>query len=171
MRGGSKPLHFPLGRKGITPLLPPPAHRTLRMDGCRHGRTRRNKGHIGNKSGPGRAQLGRTNVIIYRGNTSSCKRGARHRTRNERTQIPSSKTSVLHIHCPNSMQVPVSTLSKDSVRGVHGIRKLRHYFQDCSITVASEVPLNDIINNRDATDRIAKWAIELLPFDITYKPR
>ena len=39
--------------------------------------------------------------------------------------------------------------------------------------VASEVPLNDIINNRDAIGRIAKWAIELLPFDITYsyKPR
>ena len=37
--------------------------------------------------------------------------------------------------------------------------------------VASEVPLNDIINNRDATGRIVKWAIELLPFDITYKPR
>ena len=50
-------------------------------------------------------------------------------------------------------------------------RKLRHYFQECSITVASEVPLNDIINNRDATGWIAKWAIELLPFDITYKPR
>ena len=50
-------------------------------------------------------------------------------------------------------------------------RKLRHYFQECSITVASEVPLNDIINNRDATGRIAKWDIELLPFDITYQPR
>ena len=50
-------------------------------------------------------------------------------------------------------------------------RKLRHYFQECSITVASEAPLNDIINNSDATGRIAKWAIELLPFDITYKQR
>ena len=37
--------------------------------------------------------------------------------------------------------------------------------------VASEVPLNDIINNRDAIGQIAKWAIELLPFDIIYKPR
>jgi hypothetical protein len=36
--------------------------------------------------------------------------------------------------------------------------------------VASEVPLNDIINNRDAMGRIAKWAIELLPFEIVYKP-
>ena len=50
-------------------------------------------------------------------------------------------------------------------------RKLGHYFQECSITVASEVPLNDTIKNRDATCRIAKWAIELLPFDITSKPR
>ena len=50
-------------------------------------------------------------------------------------------------------------------------RKPRHYFQECSIIVASEVPLNDIINNRDATGWIDKWAIKLLPFDITYKPR
>ena len=50
-------------------------------------------------------------------------------------------------------------------------RNLRHYFQEFLITVASEVPLNNIINNRDATGRIAKWVIELLPFDITYKPR
>ena len=50
-------------------------------------------------------------------------------------------------------------------------RKLRHYFQECSITVASEVPLKDITNNRDATGWMAKWAIEILPFDITYKPQ
>ena len=50
-------------------------------------------------------------------------------------------------------------------------QKLRHYFQECSITVASEVPLNNIINNHDATGWISKWAIELLPFDITCKPR
>ena len=36
-------------------------------------------------------------------------------------------------------------------------QKLQHYFQECSITVASEVPLNDIINNRDAMGWIAKW--------------
>ena len=30
---------------------------------------------------------------------------------------------------------------------------------------------NFLINNRDATGQIAKWAIELLPFDVTYKPR
>ena len=33
-------------------------------------------------------------------------------------------------------------------------RKLRHYFQECSITVASEVPLNDIINNATPRARL-----------------
>ena len=37
--------------------------------------------------------------------------------------------------------------------------------------MASELPLIDIINNHDAIGRIAKWAIVLLPFDLTYKPR
>ena len=28
----------------------------------------------------------------------------------------------------------------------------------------------DFINNRDATGRVVKWAMELLPFEIVYKP-
>lgn len=50
-------------------------------------------------------------------------------------------------------------------------QKLQHYFQECSVAVASEVPLNDIIYNRDATGRISKWAIEILHSEIMYKPR
>ena len=69
------------------------------------------------------------------------------------------------------MQIPIPTYQKIAYAVFVAPRKLRHYFQECSIAVASKVPLNDIVNNRDATGRIAKWAIELLPFDITYKPR
>lgn len=50
-------------------------------------------------------------------------------------------------------------------------RKLRHYFQEHSITVVSKAPLGDIINNAEATGRVAKWGIELAAFDIHYKPR
>ena len=141
MRGDSKPLYLPLSRKGITPLLPPATHRTLRVDGCRHSRTRRNQSHTGNKSGPGRAQHGRTNAIIYRGNSSSCERGPRCQTRNGRTQVPPSKTSLLSVHCPNSMQVMVPALSKDSVRGVYGIPEaatlLSRVFNNSSIGSAT----------------------------------
>ena len=31
--------------------------------------------------------------------------------------------------------------------------------------------MRDIINNSDATGRVAKWGIELSAFDIEYKPR
>ena len=50
-------------------------------------------------------------------------------------------------------------------------RKLRHYFQEHSITVLSKAPLSDIINNSDATGRVTKWGIELAAFEITYKRR
>jgi hypothetical protein len=50
-------------------------------------------------------------------------------------------------------------------------RKLRHYFYDHKITVVTKAPLKDIINNSDATGRVAKWGIELASFDIDYKPR
>ena len=121
MRGGSKPLYLPLGRKGPTPLPPPSVRRALRVDRCSHGRTRQNKSHLGNKSSPGRAKHWRTNAIIHCSNPSGRKRSAHHRTRNGRTQIPPSKAGLLCVHCPYSMQVTVPALSKDCVRGIYGI--------------------------------------------------
>src|ERR1041385_5169310 len=58
---------------------------------------------------------------------------------------------------------------------VHGVfmasRKLKHYFQEHPVTVVSSAPLADIIQNREATGRIAKWAIELGAYHIKYEPR
>ena len=51
------------------------------------------------------------------------------------------------------------------------LRKLRHYFQEHPITVVSKAPLSSIINNYDATGRVAKWGIELAAFEINYKAR
>ena len=50
-------------------------------------------------------------------------------------------------------------------------RKLRHYFQGHTITMVSKAPLGDIINNTNATGRVAKWGIELAAFDIKYQSR
>ena len=36
--------------------------------------------------------------------------------------------------------------------------------------MVSKAPLKDIINNADATGRVAKWGIELAAFNIHYKP-
>src|SRR3954466_5719625 len=43
-------------------------------------------------------------------------------------------------------------------------KKLKHYFEEHPIKVICEAPIADILNNKDASDRIAKWAIELSPY-------
>ena len=50
-------------------------------------------------------------------------------------------------------------------------RKLKEYFLGHPITVVSSAPLGDIIQNREATWRVAKWAIELGPHGLKYMPR
>jgi hypothetical protein len=50
-------------------------------------------------------------------------------------------------------------------------RKLSHYFQAHQIEVHTLSTLGEILNNREATGKIAKWAIELTMYDIVYKPR
>ena len=49
---------------------------------------------------------------------------------------------------------------------VHG--KLKKYFLGHPITVVSSAPLGDIIQNREATGRVAKWAVELGPHGLKY---
>src|SRR5512139_539619 len=50
-------------------------------------------------------------------------------------------------------------------------RKLSHYFQGHSVTVVTSFPLGDILHNREANGRIAKWALELMSLDISFKHR
>jgi hypothetical protein len=48
-------------------------------------------------------------------------------------------------------------------------RKLRHYFQEYSISVVTDYPLSDILRNQDATGRISKWEVELGALNIDFK--
>ena len=48
-------------------------------------------------------------------------------------------------------------------------RRLSHYFQEHQVMVINEAPLNSILNNPEATGRVALWGIELSPLDIVYE--
>jgi hypothetical protein len=50
-------------------------------------------------------------------------------------------------------------------------RMLSQYFQAHQIEGHTSLTLGEILNNREATDKIVKWAIELSMYDIVYKPR
>ena len=56
--------------------------------------------------------------------------------------------------------------------GVHfAAKKLKPYFQEHPITMVCTAPLAEIIRSRDASGRVAKWAIELLPLDIKFEAK
>ncbi|XP_015697672.1 uncharacterized protein LOC102700382 [Oryza brachyantha] len=62
----------------------------------------------------------------------------------------------------------------DCYSGYHQIslkQKLAHYFQAHQVLVITSSPLGDIIHNKEAQGRTAKWALEMMPYDITFKPR
>jgi ribonuclease HI len=50
-------------------------------------------------------------------------------------------------------------------------RKLRHYFESHPVTVVSSFPLGEIIQCREASGRVAKWAVELMGKTISFAPR
>jgi ribonuclease HI len=85
----------------------------------------------------------------------------------------------LLVQCPVYYLSEVLTLSKQNYphyqKVAYGIymaaRKLKHYFEEHPITVVSTTPLSEIIGCKDATGRVAKWAIELAAHTIQYKPR
>jgi ribonuclease HI len=49
--------------------------------------------------------------------------------------------------------------------------KLRHYFESHPMTVVSSFPLGEIIQCREASGRIAKWAVELMGETLSFVPR
>src|SRR6266542_2154911 len=50
-------------------------------------------------------------------------------------------------------------------------QKLVHYFQAHPILVVTSFPIGEILHNRDANGRIAKWVAELGSFELTFQPR
>jgi ribonuclease HI len=50
-------------------------------------------------------------------------------------------------------------------------RKLHHYFDDHKVIVVTGFLIGDILHNKEAIGRIAKWACELGSHDIEFRPR
>ncbi|GJY90375.1 reverse transcriptase domain-containing protein [Tanacetum coccineum] len=51
---------------------------------------------------------------------------------------------------------------------VYAARRLRRYFQGHTIKVITDKPISQILNNREATGRLAKWGIKLEVYGIKY---
>ena len=53
---------------------------------------------------------------------------------------------------------------------VHAARRLRPYFQNHTITVKSDYPIQKILQKPDLAGRMSSWAVELSEFNIRYEP-
>jgi hypothetical protein len=75
--------------------------------------------------------------------------------------------------------MPVLTTSKCNMTELEKIvyavimasRKLRYYFEAHKVRVTSYRGLGELFRNPEASARIAKWAIELSGYNITFEPR
>ncbi|GKF42706.1 reverse transcriptase domain-containing protein, partial [Tanacetum coccineum] len=54
---------------------------------------------------------------------------------------------------------------------VHAARRLRRYCQGHTVKVIIDKPISQLLNNREATGRLAKWGVELEAYGIKYAPR
>jgi len=64
-----------------------------------------------------------------------------------------------------------SELEKIAYAVIMASRKLRHYFEAHRIIANSDQPLHDLLQNREASPRIAKWASELSGLVVDFEKR
>jgi hypothetical protein len=50
------------------------------------------------------------------------------------------------------------------------IRKLKHYFLTHTVRVVSDRPLARVLKSREATGRIARWAVKIGQYDVEFVP-
>jgi hypothetical protein len=50
-------------------------------------------------------------------------------------------------------------------------RKLKHYFLAHTVRVVFDRPLARVLQSREATGRIAQWAVEIGQYDVEFVPR
>ena len=50
-------------------------------------------------------------------------------------------------------------------------RRLRHYFHNHGIKVMMDLPIKQILQKTDISNRLVKWVVELSEYNIRYKPR
>jgi hypothetical protein len=62
-----------------------------------------------------------------------------------------------------------SEMEKICYAVIMSARKLRHYFEAHTIKVLTNQLLNDIFDNRDSSERINKWAMELSEYIVDFE--
>ncbi|GKB19149.1 reverse transcriptase domain-containing protein [Tanacetum coccineum] len=70
-----------------------------------------------------------------------------------------------------SVEINYPPMEKLALALVHAARRLRRYFQGHTIKVIIDKPISQILNNQEATERLAEWGVKLEAYGIKYAPK
>jgi len=62
-------------------------------------------------------------------------------------------------------------IEKAALAVVFAARRLRHYFDNFTVIVMTDLPICKVSQKPDIAWRIVRWSVELFEFDIHYEPR
>jgi ribonuclease HI len=71
----------------------------------------------------------------------------------------------------SSSKCNMTELEKIAYAVIMASRKLRHYFKAHKVRVTTGRGLGDLFRNLEASAKIAKWAVELSGYNVTFEPR
>jgi ribonuclease HI len=71
----------------------------------------------------------------------------------------------------SSSKCNMTELEKIAYVVIMASRKLRHYFKAHKVRVTTGRGLGDLFRNLEASAKIAKWAVELSGYNVTFEPR
>ncbi|GJS37124.1 reverse transcriptase domain-containing protein [Tanacetum coccineum] len=70
----------------------------------------------------------------------------------------------------NEAERNYSPMEKLALSLIHMTRRLRRYFEAHPVKVITDQPIKNILNNTEASGKLAKYAIELGAYNITFMP-
>src|SRR3954467_9129907 len=83
---------------------------------------------------------------------------------------PGAATCILHQRSPHRVAPALPAVPEIGICGLQSPAATAALLPRAPITVVSSTPLSDIIHNREATRRVAKWGVEIGVHNIRYEP-
>jgi hypothetical protein len=168
---GSEPLHLTPQRERIALVPPLKEGRALYLDPRGQGSPRKLKGTPYQRAHLG-APAAREALLIYVAATTQVVSAVIVVERREEGHALLVQRPVYFIsEVLSETKICYPQIQKLLYAVILTRRKLRHYFESHPVTVVSSFPLGEIIQCREASGRIAKWAVELMGETISFAPR
>jgi hypothetical protein len=168
---GSEPLHLVPRRKRPAPVSPLKEDRALHLDPRGRGSPRELEGAPYKRAHPGAPCCRRSPLDLRHRYHSGGQRAIVVERREEGHALPVQRPVYFISEVLSETKIRYPQIQKLQYAVILTRRKLRHYFESHPVIVVSSFPLGEIIQCREASGRIAKWAVEIMGETISFAPR